>query len=232
MKTGDTIIQDRQSAEGYDEQAQTTGWFGSEVVFGLVYEFTKPGDSLLDIGIGSGLSSAPFHKAGLRVFGLDGSNEVLKVCAAKHLAVDLKLHDLRELPLPYTDRFANHIISVAVLNSFEDLAPLFREFSRIIAGGGIFAFTVEEQKPGQADSYPINRVEVAEQPAEETAVMLYRHRHDAILKLLDQNGFRLLKSLEFVAFKYPAENRDVLFRVYVAQKQRQRASDASDRNAE
>ncbi len=218
MKTGDTIIQDRQSAEGYDEQAHSTGWFGPDVVFGLVYEFTKPGDSLLDIGIGSGLSSVPFHKAGLRIFGLDGSSEVLKVCAAKHLAVELKLHDLRELPLPYADRFANHIISVAVLNSFEDLAPLFSEFSRIVVGGGVFAFTVEEQKPGQASSYPINRVEISELPAAETAVMLYRHRHDAILRLLDQDGFHLLKSLEFVAFKYPAENRDVLFKVYVARK--------------
>ncbi len=219
MQTGDTIIPDGASAREYDEQARITGWYGPEIVFGLVYEYVKPGESVLDIGIGSGRSSIAFRKAGLRVFGLDGSSEVLKVCAAKNFTQGLKLHDLRDLPLPYPSRFANHIVSVAVLNSFQDLAPLFCEFGRVICGQGILAFTVECQKPGEADSYPINRVEVAEQPRAETAVRLYRHSDDYIGRTLERNAFRPLKSLEFVAFRYPAENRDVLFKVYVARKE-------------
>src|SRR5512142_151959 len=150
MQAGDTIIRDRLSADQYDEQARTSNWLGSEVVFGLAYEFIKPGESVLDIGIGSGLSSILFHRAGLRVFGLDGSAEVLQVCAAKHFTAELKLHDLRDLPLPYPDGFADHLVCIAVLNSFKDLAPLFHEFARIVDRQGILAFTVEEQKPGQA----------------------------------------------------------------------------------
>jgi predicted TPR repeat methyltransferase len=215
---GDTIIRDRASADQYDEQARTSNWLGPEVIFGLVYEFIKPGESVLDIGIGSGLSSILFHQAGLRVFGLDGSSEVLQVCASKHFTTELKLHDLSDLPLPYPDRFANHLVCVAVLNSFEDLAPLFQEFVRIVDRQGILAFTVEEQKPGQTGSYAINRVEVGEQPKEETAVRLYRHSQEYIADILDQNGFDVLKSLEFVAFKYPAENTDVLFKAYIARK--------------
>src|SRR5512143_966474 len=210
MAAADTIIRDPQSAQDYDEQARRTGWFGPEAAFGLVYQYTQPGESLLDVGIGSGLSSAPFHKAGLRIFGLDGSSEVLKVCAAKNLAVELQQHDLRDLPLPYPPQFVDHVVCIAVLNSFGDLAALFREFARLVRPGGILAFTVEEQKPGQAAAYPINRVEVSEQPAED-AVMLHRHAHETILRLLDENAFGLLKSLEFVAFKYPAEGRDVMF---------------------
>ncbi len=219
MRTGDTIIQDSQAAREYDDQARKTNWFGPEVVFGLVYEYIRPGQSVLDIGIGSGLSSIRFHQAGLRVFGLDGSSEVLDVCASKGFAVELKCHDLRDLPLPYPDEFTNHIVSVAVLNSFQDLAPLFKEFGRIIEKGGILAFTVEDQKTGQAGSYPINRVEVAEKPREETAVMLYRHGRATISQLLAHNGFELLKSLEFVAFQYPAQNTDILFTAHVARKQ-------------
>lgn len=218
MQAGDTIIRDRTSADQYDEQARRTNWLGSEVVFGLVYEFIKPGESLLDIGIGSGLSSILFHRAGRRVFGLDGSSEVLQVCASKRFTADLKLHDLRDLPLPYPDRFADHLVCIAVLNSFKDLGPLFQEFSRIVDWHGILAFTVEEQKPGQTGSYPINRVEVGEQPKAGTAVRLYRHSRDYIAGILDHNGFDVLRSLEFVAFKYPAENTDVLFKVYVARK--------------
>ena len=218
METGDSIIQDQQSADNYDEQARTTQWFGPEVVFGLTFEFLKPGGSLLDLGIGSGLSSILFHKAGLRVYGLDGSSEILHVCAAKGFAIELKHHDLRNLPLPYTSRFFDLIVCVAVLNSFQDLNPLFREVARITKEQGIFAFTVEVQKPGQEDSYAINRVEVSEQAEEEIAVRLFRHREDYIAQLLEENGFELLKRQEFVAFKYPAEKRDVYFTAYAARK--------------
>lgn len=218
MKTNSTIIQDSQAASGYDDQARKTNWFGPEVVFGLVYEFVRPGDSLLDLGIGSGLSSILFHKAGLRVFGLDGSRAVLEVCKSKGFATELKEHDLRDLPLPYPSHFCNHILSVAVLNSFGDLDGLFQEIGRIIKPGGIFVFTVEEQKPGQEDRYAINRVEVSEKPKEETAVMLFRHSTDYVTRLLEQNRFTLLKTLEFVAFKYPAENKDVFFKAYVARR--------------
>ena len=216
MPTGDTLIPDMRSALAYDEQARTTHWFGPEIVFGLTYEFVKPGDSLLDLGIGSGLSSVLFHKAGLRIDGLDGSTDILEVCASKGFANELKHHDLRQLPLPYASRFYDHIISVAVLNSFQDLKALFQEISRIIKGQGIFAFTVEDQQPGQAESYAINRVEVSEKARDETAVTLFRHRDECIAHLLDQNGFVMLKALEFLAFKYPAEHRDVFFKAYVA----------------
>jgi hypothetical protein len=33
MKTNSTIIQDSQSASGYNDQARKTNWFGPEVVF-------------------------------------------------------------------------------------------------------------------------------------------------------------------------------------------------------
>ena len=219
MGANDTIIQDSQAANEYDNQARATNWFGPEVVFGLAYEFVRPGDCLLDLGIGSGLSSILFHQAGLRVFGLDGSNEVLKVCKSKNFAEELKQHDLRDLPLPYPSQFCNHVISIAVLNSFEDLAPRFDEVARIMRAGGIFAFTVEEQKPDQEGSYAINRVNVSEKPMDETAVWLYRHGEDYINRLLDQNGFTLLKTLKFVAFKYPAENKDIFFKAYVLRKE-------------
>ncbi len=76
---------------------------------------------------------------------------------------------------------------------------------------GILAFTVEEQKSSREDSYVINRVEVSKKPKEGTAVMLFRHREDDLTGLLGQNKFELLKTLEFVAFKYPAENKDIIF---------------------
>lgn len=218
MQANDTVIRDKKSAVEYDQRARETIWLGPDIVFGLAYEFVKPGDSVLDLGIGSGLSSILFHKAYLRVYGLDGSGEMLKVCESKGFAVELKQHDLRSVPLPYPSRFFDHIISVAVLNSFGDLAPLFKETARIIKEGGIFAFTVEEQKSGQNDSYMINRVDISEKPRVDSAVIMFRHSDDYIAQLLYDSGFVLLKSLEFLAFKYPAENKDIFFKAYIARK--------------
>lgn len=218
MKTNSTIIQDSQTASEYDNQALKTNWFGPEVIFGLAYEYIMAGDSLLDLGIGSGLSSILFHKAGVHVSGLDGSGEILKVCASKGFAVELKQHDLSDMPFPYSSRFFDHVVSIAVLNSFSDLAPIFKEVGRIMKADGIFAFTVEERKLGQEESYPINRVEVSEEPREEAAVRLYRHSEDTISQLLGRNGFEQLKALEFVAFRYPAENKDIFFKAFVARK--------------
>jgi ubiquinone/menaquinone biosynthesis C-methylase UbiE len=214
----DTIIPDAETAKGYDAQARLSNWLGPEAIFGLTYEYMEPGQSLLDLGIGSGLSSMLFHKAGLRIYGLDGSSEILNICASKNFTVELKQHDLRQLPLPYSTGTFNHIICIAVLNSFSELGDLFTEIRRIMKAGGIFAFTVEEQKPGQPSSYPINRVEVSEKPEVESAVELHRHSEGYITELLDQNHFALLKTFEFVAFKYPVENRDVLFKAYITLK--------------
>jgi predicted TPR repeat methyltransferase len=218
MKTADTIIHEAESALGYDRQAQATNWRGPEVVFGLAYEFVQAGETLVDLGIGSGLSSILFHKAGLRVYGLDGSSEVLEVCGAKAFTVELKQHDLRTLPLPYPTRSFEHGVCIAVLNSFPELEPLFTEVSRILKVQGIFAFTVEEQKPGQEAYYPINPVEVAENPKEDVAVLLYRHSAEVIGNALERSGFTLLKALEFLAFAYPAEQRDVYFKAIIARK--------------
>ena len=170
----DTIIPDGKSAFEYDRQAKETNWLGPDVVFGLAYEYVRPGQTLLDLGIGSGLSSIRFHQAGLKIYGLDGSADVLEVCRAKGFAVDLKEHDLRDLPLPYASDSFDHVISVAVLNSFDDLSPLFKEVSRITKTPGLFAFTVEEQKPGQEDQYIINRVEVNELPEWLTVIAISR----------------------------------------------------------
>lgn len=52
----------RATAAAYDDAAEAVGWFGPEVALGLAYKYVGPGQSILGIGIGTGLapsSSAP-----------------------------------------------------------------------------------------------------------------------------------------------------------------------------
>jgi ubiquinone/menaquinone biosynthesis C-methylase UbiE len=71
------------SAGIYDNMSMRVENHGHEVLFGLAYEYLSPGDTVLDVGIGTGLSTYLFYKAGLRVYGVDGSETMLDICRKK-----------------------------------------------------------------------------------------------------------------------------------------------------
>ena len=218
VNSGSTSNCHGENAAQYDQQASEHGWHGHEALFGLMYEFAKPGETLLDIGIGTGLGSFLFHETGLQVFGFDSSKEMLAVCESKGFAVQLVQHDLRRAPFPYPANSFNHVIALAVLNFFADVAPVFEEAARIIRPHGIFAFTVEEQKPGQQVEYVIRTSGGTGQPHDETLVNMYRHSDAHIGDLLAGNGVMLLKDFEFLANRYPTHGMDIYFKAYVARK--------------
>jgi predicted TPR repeat methyltransferase len=128
-------------ASDYDQQVQAYGWWGHEALFGLCFEYVRPHECLLDVGIGTGLSSALFARAGLQVFGFDSSMAMLKRCGAKNIAVELKHFDLTTMLWPYRDASFDHVITCGVLHFLADLGPVFAEASRVIRSRGIFAFT-------------------------------------------------------------------------------------------
>jgi predicted TPR repeat methyltransferase len=215
--TGKDATHSREDAAQYDQQAAEHESHGHAALFGLMSEFVKPGDTLLDIGIGTGLSSIPFHNAGLKTCGFDSSEAMLDVCESKGFAAQLILHDLRDVPFPYTQRSFDHVISLAVLNFFGDLAPVFQEAARIIRPRGIFGFSVEEQKPGQQAEY-LFRIDPASSQSNEKSVRMHRHSDGHIRRLLASKGFAVLKDCEFLADRYPAQGIDIYFKAYVAQK--------------
>ena len=68
-----------EDAAQYEQEAAESGWHGHAILFGMMYEFVNPDETLLDIGIGTGLSSELFHKAGLHISGFDKSAKMLKL---------------------------------------------------------------------------------------------------------------------------------------------------------
>ncbi len=73
----------RAMTETYDEEAEATGWYGPEVAFGLAFKYLRPGQSILDLGIGTGLAAVLFRQAGLKVYGMDVAPEMLDACRGK-----------------------------------------------------------------------------------------------------------------------------------------------------
>ncbi len=126
----------------YDRIAEATGWHGNEVLFGLMYSRLVSGQKLLDIGIGTGMSSALFQRAGLEVTGLDRSDEMLEFCREKGVGEELIQHDLSVAPFPLPDGVFDHAVCSGVLPFLAHPEIVFQEVKRLLKPGGLLGFMV------------------------------------------------------------------------------------------
>jgi len=203
-------------ASRYDSDAEEYDWRGPEVVFGLTYSFVNPGESVLDIGIGTGLGSVLFHKAGLHVYGMDVSTEMLEACRSKGFAVDLKNHDLTLESYPYGEASLDHAVCLGVLHFFRDLRIVFTEVSRILRDNGIFAFVVGDRQPGDESRFVVGR----EDTGADSSVAMYRHGMEEIKSLLNGNHFELVRCLEFPVSMDRERNKTSRAKAYAARRRK------------
>jgi predicted TPR repeat methyltransferase len=216
MKYVDTVIAHDQEAVQYDQQVHEYNSYGHDILFGMSFEYVNPHECLLDIGIGTGLASQPFARVGLEIYGCDGSTEMLKVCESKAFAKELKVFDLQNIPLPYSDNFFDHVICCGVLHFFDDLGTILKEVLRIIKLGGIFAFTVAAQTSDEEAAGHDNLQGYLETPTP-WDVPIFKHSGEYVSNLLQANGFEILKTQKLLIRGGPEEDSgDMLFRVYVA----------------
>lgn len=178
-----------QFATEYDKQAKEFEWFGGEIIFGLMYEYVKKGDKLLDIGIGTGLSSQLFYKAGLEIYGIDSSKNMLEVCREKGIAKELKNFDITKNEFPFENYYFNHVISCGVFHFFRDLEHFFDESYRVLKKDGTFCLTIGDTKN--------EKIDIEEMTVEETGNTIYKHGQDYILGIVEKLDFKLLKKLKF-----------------------------------
>jgi putative AdoMet-dependent methyltransferase len=78
----------------------------------------EPGDTVLDLGIGSGNLALLLAERGCGIWGVDFSTEMLKLAGKKLPTASLAVSDLREeLPTHFPQRF-NHIVSAYTFHHF------------------------------------------------------------------------------------------------------------------
>jgi predicted TPR repeat methyltransferase len=197
---------DKSSAE-YDGHARDCEWFGGGPIFGMMYEYLKPRERLLDLGIGTGMGSEPFHLAGLRVYGIDKSEAMLNQCRKKGFAEELSVRDLRER-LPYQTGWFDHAISLGVFHFLEDVEPLVEEVSRVLREGGTFGVTTlcPDDESGDVTESSI------------LGFTVYKHSQRFIEDLLVKSGLSPLKTVRFIIYADPSRSVEVTNRVHIATK--------------
>ena len=202
-----------ETAREYDTAAEATGWHGPEVAFGLVYEHLAPGQSALDLGIGTARAAALFRKAGLRVSGLDVSKEMLD--ASRTRGCDARVrHALPKPPYPYPSAGFDHAVCVGALPFLDDLTPVFAEVARLLRPGGMFAFMTRDRAPDEACAFVLG----PERPGSDACGSIGRHGAEQIASRVETAGLALLRSLPFTAYQDPGKTQPMRARCYVAAK--------------
>ena len=186
-------------ADEYDAQSLKYQWHGPAVLFGLMYPHLKPGQSVLDLGIGTGLGTLPFHKAGLRVLGIDTSPAMIERCKRRGLSWTIIRHNLTEIPWPIKDRSIDHIVSAGVTHFIGDLKGVISEAARVIRPGGFLGFDFYEITDEAIGDYAKVVDGVHESYDGEFNVRIYRHTEQYIFDLLSEAGFQVVFDTEFLA---------------------------------
>jgi predicted TPR repeat methyltransferase len=107
-----------------------------------------PFASALDLGCGSGLAAPLLRPSTARLVGVDLSPRMIERAAAGKLYDELHVAEAVRW-LRSTSERHDLVVACDVFIYLGDLAPMFEAVARVLARGGVFAFTVEE---GHADA--------------------------------------------------------------------------------
>ncbi|MDC7220048.1 MAG: class I SAM-dependent methyltransferase [Spirochaetales bacterium] len=197
----------KKHSENYDQKTRNANWLAPEIAFGMAFSSVEKGDSLLDLGIGTGLSSALFHRAGLSVYGMDFSEEMLKLCRQKGTARKVITHDLMEEPYPFPTDSMDHGICLGVSHILPDLSLIMGEMFRILRPGGLFVFSVIHRERDEEKTVPLSSKEL---PGK--SFTFYRYSREEIEEDLKKSGFTLVSRLNFLSL---LAGKERLFTIYM-----------------
>lgn len=212
MQKNKIVSTHNEEAKIYDSQVKEYDSYGHDVLFGMCFEFVKPKEKLLDLGIGTGLASINFAKTGLKIYGIDASSEMLHACRSKSFANQLLLHDLSDFPIPFADSSFDHVICCGVLHFFGNLDGIFSEVERLIRKNGIFAFSISPLNVSRGDE---NYRDFVQSPTG-WGVPIWKHSPEYIHSLFKTNEFELLKEQRVLLKDADKVKHNMEFSVLVA----------------
>jgi predicted TPR repeat methyltransferase len=97
----------------------------------------------IDLGCGTGLAAAAFAKEVDRFIGIDLSPRMIEKSRATGLYAELEVNDMLEALRAKRDASADLILAADAMVYVADLVPLLKEVNRVLAAGGVLAFTAE-----------------------------------------------------------------------------------------
>ncbi|MEO0468230.1 MAG: class I SAM-dependent methyltransferase [Bacteroidota bacterium] len=144
----------------------------------------QSGQTILDIGCGTGNYTIGLHQKGVQLIGVDPSEKMLTEARAKHSHVHWVQAAVESLPLD--DQSVDGIVASLTMHHWQDPASGFRELYRIAkAGSRMLLFTSD---PQQMAGYWLN----AYFPKMLEVSMQQMPRRESIIAHLSEAGFEML----------------------------------------
>ena len=103
---------------------------------------------VIDLGCGTGLAASAFAREVDHFIGIDLSPRMIEKARATGLYAELEVADMLEGLRSKPDTSANLVLAADAMVYVPELAPLLREVRRVLAPGGVLAFTVETHGGG------------------------------------------------------------------------------------
>ncbi len=167
-------------ADKLEKSSIKSGYMPHKIILPELRKLLGKGSKILDLGVGTGLSSRSLIKSGFDIVGIDFSKKLLEK-AAKYNYKKLVKQDIKKKWKVKNCCF-DAVVCFGVLDFFKDLTKVFKEAKRVLKNKGFFTFTViKSQKPKSKSTF--------------------RHTKKEIRALAKNNQFIIIKELEFEAYK-------------------------------
>lgn len=139
-------------AETYDATLKDWDYQAPQDAAKALCEYLKPGDSVLDVGCGTGMfGKALSDRLDCQIEGIDISSASLEKAEEHNWYNRLQRHDLQSPPLPVADNTFEAAACVGVMTYIEDAPSLFVDLCRIVRAGGYILFTQRDDLWEQKD---------------------------------------------------------------------------------
>ena len=102
----------------------------------------RPGDRVLDLGFGGGLTLQPLLDAGAVVTGCDRSHDMIAAARSTHPDATIVVGDVAALP--FVDHAFDAVLSVNTVYFWRDLPAALLEIRRVMAPGGHLVLGVRD----------------------------------------------------------------------------------------
>ncbi len=103
-------------------------------------DFVKPGMKLLDLACGDGFDLEYYKKLGAEIFGLDASEDLVKIANQKNPGADIRVGLFDKIP--FEDGYFDVVLSKYAIETSKDMDPVFSEIHRVLKSGGTMMYLV------------------------------------------------------------------------------------------
>jgi predicted TPR repeat methyltransferase len=97
----------------------------------------------IDLGCGTGLAARAFAGQTEEIIGIDLSPRMVELASLTGLYAEIEVNEVVEALRTKKDASADLVLAADVMVYVHDMAPLLREAARVLAPGGLLAFTAE-----------------------------------------------------------------------------------------